>query len=84
MTQDFSTWTRADFQVFDARRQEVFQPTPEEIAIQHQQMEQARQISIASKLQAIGVVKPDILTTEFVIGMLQHLNAQQFVGEDLE
>lgn len=34
---DFSTWTREDFTNFDLRRQEVFQPTPEEIAEQELQ-----------------------------------------------
>jgi hypothetical protein len=35
---DFSTRTKEDFEAMDARRQEVFTPTPEEIA--QQQAEQ--------------------------------------------
>ena len=34
MTPDFSTWTRADFQAFDAARAAAFQPTPEEFSAQ--------------------------------------------------
>lgn len=33
---DFSKWTKADFQAFDAKRQEVFAPTKQEIDIQKQ------------------------------------------------
>jgi hypothetical protein len=31
---DFSTWTKEDFEAMDARRADVFTPTPEEIAQQ--------------------------------------------------
>lgn len=67
MSQDFSTWTRDDYNAFDNRRQTVFQPTPEEQQALLVQQETDRQNLITSKLLAIGVQRPAQITKEFVL-----------------
>ena len=81
---DFTTWTKADFIAFDARRQEVFQPTPEEL--EQQRVEQEAQIHdiVTEKLARIGVQLTEPITKEFVFALLDTINAKQFIGENVE
>ena len=83
MAIDFTTWTREDFTNFDTQRQLVMQPTPEEIAIQQALIEANNLAIITSKLSALWITKPDIITKEFVLWFLEAINAKQFVWEDL-
>jgi hypothetical protein len=82
--QDFTTWTREDFLAFDARRNEVFQPTPEELEAQRAEYETARASAISEKISKYGIVRPETVTKEFVLQFLTAIDAQQFVGSDLE
>lgn len=76
---DFTQWTRDDFLAFDARRQEVFHPTPEELEIQAIEQEKNRLEYINQRLSAIGISRPSVITKEFVIGMLTQMKAEQFI-----
>lgn len=80
---DFSNWTRADFLAFDARRGEVFKPTPEETAAFELARKNAERARIDAKLSAVGVTRPETVTVDFCVALLERLGAQQFVGEDL-
>lgn len=80
---DFSNWTREDFRDFDARRNEVFQPTPQELAQAEEERATAFRNAIDAKLSAVGVIRPQALTKEFVISFLDSINASQFVGDDV-
>ena len=81
---DFSTWTRADFIAFDARRQEVFQPTPEELEQQRMDQEAQMHDIVTEKLALVGVQLTEPITKEFVLVLLDTINAKQFIGENVE
>ena len=81
---DFTTWTREDFLAFDARRQEVFTPTPEELEQQRLDHEQYMNDLVEQKLLAVGITLTEPITREFALQLLELINARQFIGEDLD
>ena len=80
----FSQFTREDWNKFDKIKSLAFQPTQEELEEQARQQEEYRQSVITSKLQAIWIERPKTVTKEFVLYLLQWINAQQFVWDNLE
>ena len=81
---DFTTWTKADFIAFDARRQEVFQPTPEELEQQRAEHDTQIHNIVTEKLAHVGVQLIEPITKEFVFVLLDTINAKQFIGENVE
>lgn len=80
--QIFSTFTREDWQNFDNIRNIAFQPTQAEIDLQVQEQEQARINTINSKLTNLWIVRPQVITKEFVLWLLASMKAEQFIWED--
>lgn len=80
---DFSNWTREDFNAFDARRNEVFQPTAQELAQAEAERAAAFRNAVNAKLSAVGVTRPQTVTKEFVVAFLNSIDAKQFVGDDV-
>ena len=79
---DFSQWTRQDFLDFDTRRNEVMQPTLEELEAQAIEQEQVRLAHINKKLSVFGITRPTVITKDFVIDMLTQMKAEQFIGTE--
>jgi competence protein ComGF len=77
MSQDFSTWSRDDFNAFDAQRTLVFQPTAEELAqaeANKQAQLQALIVKVQGELSQYGITflgtETDFkdLYTQYIIG----------------
>lgn len=81
---NLSQWTRQDFIDFENRKNEVFQPTIEEQELERlAQIENNKQI-IISKLANIGVIRPDIITKDFVLELLTWINAEQYIWNNFD
>ena len=79
----FSTFTKEDWIEFDRLKSLPFQPTQEELEEQTRQQEEQKQLVITSKLQAIWIERPETITKEFVLELLETINAREFVWADL-
>jgi hypothetical protein len=80
----FSTFTREDWIEFDRLKWLAFQPTQEELEEQAKQQEEQKQLVITNKLQAIWITRPEVITKEFVLQLLEIINAKEFVWADLD
>lgn len=81
---DFSNWTREDFLAFDARRAEVFMPTQAELDVQAQQQAEFEAQQLQAKMTMLWLPTWTPITKELALHILQGMNAQQFIGENLE
>lgn len=84
MTIDFSTWTKEDFLAMEARREEVFALTTEEILASENQYKEKVKLAVTDKLANIWVTYPKVIDKSYVIEFLDNINAKQFVWADLE
>ena len=80
----FSEFTKEDWIEFDRIKSLPFQPTQEELEEQARQQEEQKQLVITSKLQAIWIERPEVITQEFVLQLLEAINAREFVWADLD
>lgn len=78
---DFSNWSKQDFIDFDARRIQVFTPTPEEIAEQEAQEEARRLQKVQFVLSKVGLALPENVDKIFVLDFCERVDARQFVGD---
>ena len=82
LLETFSQFTREDWQEFDRLKQLAFQPTLEEIEKQKEEQEKQKQSLVNSKLKAIWIERPEVITKEFVLELLEMLNAKQWIWDD--
>ncbi len=82
--QDFQWRTRQQRQEFDAIKIKSFEPTPEEILQQEKEQENLKQEQINFKLSTRWIVKPDVITKEWMLKVMDWLDAKQFLWEDLD
>ena len=80
----FWQFTKEDWNEFDRLKSLAFQPTQEELEEQARQQEKQKQLVITSKLQAIWIERPEVITKEFVLQLLETINAREFVWADLD
>lgn len=84
LLEQFSIFTREDWNEFDRLKNIAFQPIEEELETQRIEQEQARVNMINSKLSNLWITRPKIITKEFVIWLLTQLNAEQFIWDDFD
>lgn len=82
LLQEIANFTKEDWQEFDRLKNLVFQPTQEEIEKQKEEQEKQKQSLINSKLKAIWIEKPETITREIVLNLLEKLNAKQWIWDD--
>lgn len=82
--QDFQWWTRQQWQEFDAIRQQTFELTQEELLQKEIEQENMRQEQIYLKLSSRWIEKPNPIKKEWMLQVMEWLNARQFLGDDLE
>lgn len=84
MTQDFTSWTRADFVAFDQARAAAFEPTPEERAEAQAQTIAAMEAKVSAVLAAVGMDSAAPRDRAFLLDFAARIDAKQFVGENVE
>jgi hypothetical protein len=84
MTFDFSTWTRADFQAFDAAKAAALAPTPEETAAQAEAVAASQSAKVNAYLSRVGMDVSAERDLAFLLEFAARIDAKQFVGENVE
>lgn len=81
--QDFAWRTRKQWNEFDSIKRQCFEPTPEEIEQEATAQEFFRQQMILQKFSARWITIPETITKEWILDVMDWLDAKQFLGEDL-
>ena len=82
--QDFLWRTRQQRQEFDLIRSKSFELTQEELLQQEIEQENIKQEQISLKLSNRWIVKPSPIKKEWMLQVMEWLDAKQFLGDDLE
>jgi len=82
LLEQFSTFTKEDWIKFDELKSQAFEITLEEIETQRLQEIENKKIAIETKLANLWIVRPEIITKEYVIWLLTILNAEQYIWAD--
>ena len=81
---DFSARTRAQWLEFQSIKDNAFLPTEEENEQQRVEQEEARKKVIIQKMLARWIEKPNPIKKEWMLQVMDWLDAKQFLWEDIE
>ncbi len=81
---DFSSWTRDDWKLFEEIKEIALRPTELELKQIEIENENVKQLLIESKIKAVWISKPETLTKEWMLAMMESLDARKLLWEDLE
>lgn len=84
LLEQFATFTKEDWKAFDNIRALAFQPTQEEIEAEKQKQAELKKATIQAKLKALWVTRPQVITKEYVLWLLNMINAKQWIWEDID
>ena len=84
LLQEFANFTREDWNAYESFKAKAFEPTQEELETQRLEQENNKKLVIETKLKALWITRPQIVTKEFVLWLLNIINAKEFVWNDVE